>query len=244
MSYGSTTSARCAQKTPHMYRPPHLRSSILFGSKHHAPIAAVIKSQVEKFNDERLNAGKAGDQVGYAIQALEVTYRRATAEMANAICVAFKEASSSFDVATFASACGLYVSDGRGEHGTYSGCHPGQLTWERPVTVEPAASLTMKEARLALVRSTSDAFSFSRYRVWSSCVAALLNRGYNESQVDAILRSKISRWAADHAEDKGRATSADLLRFMDSHQHDVREVLSETGLLDAMSEMILSRGNQ
>lgn len=200
-----------------------MKPDVIFGTKHHAPIAAVIKSQVRKFDDKRLNDDD--------LFAREAEYRRATAELANAICDAFKDHSTKFDVAKFAAACGLYVSDGRDTH---SDCSPGQLTWEKPATAAPArVPTTPKEKLEALVESTSDAYSFNRYMSWKACASALRNRGYNDMQVAAILRSKITRWAADQKaySRSSLATSADLIRFMDAHPKDVKAVLEEGGAL-------------
>lgn len=84
-------------------------------------VALAIKSRVDAFSDRRLNDG---DDVWHA---REVELRCAVAATANAIAVAFTD--REFSVAWFAEACGLYVSNGRD---TYSDCHPGELTWERP----------------------------------------------------------------------------------------------------------------
>jgi hypothetical protein len=81
-------------------------------------LAEAIRHQVEKFSDRRLNDG---DDIW---REREIEYRRGIAETANAICVALQ-----LDTATFAAACGLYVSNGRD---SYSDCRPGELTWEKP----------------------------------------------------------------------------------------------------------------
>lgn len=86
-------------------------------------VAQAIKSRVETFSDRRLNDG---DDVW---RERELELRCAVAATANAIAVEFHAANSIFDLAGFAAACGLYVSDGRDTH---SDCHPGELTWERP----------------------------------------------------------------------------------------------------------------
>jgi hypothetical protein len=81
-------------------------------------LAGAIRGQVEKFSDRRLNDG---DDVW---RERELEYRQAVAETANAVCVALR-----LDAQTLAAACGLHVSDGRD---SYSDCHPGELTWEKP----------------------------------------------------------------------------------------------------------------
>lgn len=50
----------------------------------------------------------------------------------------------------------------------------------------------------ALALRLENAYSTDRYRNgWSGCVRMLLKRGYNEAQIEAIIRSKWTRWAAD-----------------------------------------------
>jgi hypothetical protein len=83
-------------------------------------LAEAISGQVAKFSDRRLNDG---DDVW---RERELEYRCAVAQTANAVCVAL-----GLDAKAFAAACGLYVSDGRD---SYSDCHPGELTWEKPWT--------------------------------------------------------------------------------------------------------------
>ena len=95
-------------------------------------VARAIKTRVETFSDRRLNDG---DDVW---RERELELRCAVAATANAIMVAFVRYDATFNIARFAMACGLYVSDGRD---TYSDCHPGELTWERPrdsVVTSPA----------------------------------------------------------------------------------------------------------
>ena len=85
--------------------------------------ARAIKSRVGSFSDRRLNDG---DDVW---RERELELRCAVAATANAIAVEFAGADPEFDIAAFAAACGLHVSDGRD---SYSDCFPGELTWERP----------------------------------------------------------------------------------------------------------------
>lgn len=89
-------------------------------------VARAIKSRVDTFSDRRLNDG---DDVW---RERELELRGSVAATANAIAVEFTDNDAGhglFDIARFAAACGLYVSDGRDN---YSDCHPGELTWERP----------------------------------------------------------------------------------------------------------------
>lgn len=91
------------------------------------PVARAIKSRVDAFSDRRLNDG---DDVW---EARELELRCAVTATANAIAVELAADDPAFDVAGFAQACGLFVSDGRD---SYSDCRPGELTWERPRSVE------------------------------------------------------------------------------------------------------------
>jgi hypothetical protein len=93
-------------------------------------VARAIKTRVDAFSDRRLNDG---DDVW---RERELELRCGVAATANAIAVEFHAANSTFDLAGFAAACGLYVSDGRDN---YSDCHPGELTWERPRSPEVAS---------------------------------------------------------------------------------------------------------
>lgn len=91
-------------------------------NKEIALVTGAIKSQVDKFSDRRLNDG---DDVW---ESRELELRCGIAATANAIFVALKDADATLDVAEFAAACGLHVSNGRD---TYSDCYPGELSWER-----------------------------------------------------------------------------------------------------------------
>ena len=81
-------------------------------------LAEAVRGQVAKFSDRRLDDG---DEI---LLERELEYRRGIAETANAVCVALQ-----LDAEEFATACGLYVSNGRD---VFNDCHPGELTWEKP----------------------------------------------------------------------------------------------------------------
>lgn len=68
-----------------------------------------------------------------------------------------------------------------------------------------------------LAAATKDAYSFPRYgkTQWLACSAFLAARGYSIEQADAILRSKIMRYAADNAARYNRATVNDLADCLD-----------------------------
>lgn len=101
----------------------------------YAQVARAIKKQVATFSDRWLNDG---DDVW---RERELELRSGVAATANAIAVEFHASNATFDLAAFAAACGLYVSDGRDN---YSDCYPGELTWERPRDAV-AATPTPKE---------------------------------------------------------------------------------------------------
>lgn len=75
----------------------------------------------------------------------------------------------------------------------------------------------------ALAARTTDAYSFNRYANWPACAAALERAGFTERQAEAILRSRITRWAADESQHKyGSATAADLMAFIARQPRAVR----------------------
>lgn len=77
--------------------------------------------------------------------------------------------------------------------------------------------LTNRPSASDLAQSTADAYSFHYYgaKQWFACALMLVCRGYNAVEVDAILRSKLTRLAADDRTGR-KATSADLSRFLNS----------------------------
>lgn len=63
----------------------------------------------------------------------------------------------------------------------------------------------------------SDAYSTDRYRDgWRATVRMLRGRGYSDREVEAIIRSKWTRWAGDHSNKAyGRITASDLAALID-----------------------------
>lgn len=83
----------------------------------------------------------------------------------------------------------------------------------------------------ALAEKLEDAYSTDRYNgSWTGCVRMLRQRGYNDRAVEAIIRSKHTRWAGDSANKNRGVNSADLARYMDAN----RALFS----VDAMAELI------
>ncbi len=81
--------------------------------------------------------------------------------------------------------------------------------------LKPAAQKPVDQ----LADELSDAYSTTRYKNgWRASIKMLRRRGYDDRQIEAIIRSKWTRWAADGSNNRyGHHTSADLARFLDSH---------------------------
>ena len=58
---------------------------------------------------------------------------------------------------------------------------------------------TMKRRAQAaiLAERTEDAYSANRYGSWQEVARRLLRMGFSEAEAEAVMRSKITRWAAD-----------------------------------------------
>ena len=71
-----------------------------------------------------------------------------------------------------------------------------------------------------------NAYSTSNYNGnWSPCIKMLRKRGYDDRQVEAIICSKWTRWAADGSgKSYGHANSVDLARFIDLQKNLEKEV--------------------
>ena len=89
---------------------------------------------------------------------------------------------------------------------------------------------TIAERVRALSERTADAYSWDNYEGhrWPAAIAMLVRRGYSDREVEAIMRSKWTRWAADMASSRrsyryGRTSSMDLARFLDTMPADQRE---------------------
>lgn len=91
-------------------------------------------------------------------------------------------------------------------------------------------SRVTKMQAAALAERSKDAWSVKRYASWSAVAEALLRRGYTPIAAEAILRSKLTRWAADARARHGRASAADLLRYLDRFPDYVTSLLYEEGL--------------
>lgn len=98
---------------------------------------------------------------------------------------------------------------------------------------------------------TQDAFSYDAYTPsgWRACCVMLAKRGYNQWAIEAIMRSKWTRWAGDGDEKRGYGhyNGKTLERFMDNMiQHSgeaetdrrVRELVSGTFRYRDRSELL------
>jgi hypothetical protein len=82
-----------------------------------------------------------------------------------------------------------------------------------------------------LAERTKDAWSTRYYASWTAVAKALLRRGYTPIAAEAILRSKLTRWAADKSTaPHGRVPARDLLSYLDRFPHEVTSLLREEGL--------------
>lgn len=72
----------------------------------------------------------------------------------------------------------------------------------------------------------SDAYSTDRYRNgWNGCIKMLRSWSYSDKQIEAVIRSKWTRWAADASKNGyGYATSKDLCRFFLAQGYGMKEV--------------------
>jgi hypothetical protein len=79
----------------------------------------------------------------------------------------------------------------------------------------------MKDVKL-FAEELSDAYSTDRYRNgWAGCIRMLRKRGYTDREIEAIIRSKHTRWAGDSSDKPyGKVTSVDLARYMDHSSLD------------------------
>ena len=75
----------------------------------------------------------------------------------------------------------------------------------------------------ALSARTHDAYSYDNYLPleWTKACQMLLNRGFDETEVEAIMRSKWTRWAHDMSgQDYGETSALDLMAFIDDARNN------------------------
>lgn len=94
-------------------------------------------------------------------------------------------------------------------------------------------NLTAYEAQ-QIAERTEDAYSFDRYapQEWSRTAQLLAKRGHDARVIEAILRSKWMRWAADAGgRDYGKAKASDLIKWLEKsniNQTDLDPLVAET----------------
>lgn len=69
-----------------------------------------------------------------------------------------------------------------------------------------------------LTEKTRDAYSAEAYPSWRALVVLLKKRGFNVFEAEAILRSKITRWARDMDERSGQHSANTLRRYLDKYK--------------------------
>lgn len=85
-----------------------------------------------------------------------------------------------------------------------------------------------------LAQSTADAYSFSRFGLteWTKAITGLFEMGYDERQVEAIMRSKWTRWAGDESDTPNDPVANDVIAFVKLHVgrngYSVQELVDET----------------
>lgn len=88
-------------------------------------------------------------------------------------------------------------------------------------------TLTIAQAD-EVANATSDAYSFERYApgAWKASCRMLAREGYDAREIEAIMRSKWTRWAGDSSEknEYGHVTSIDLKNFLNSMTNLEKEV--------------------
>lgn len=74
-----------------------------------------------------------------------------------------------------------------------------------------------------LADRTEDAYSFPTYgqREWRRAIRLLLDRGYNDRGIEAILRSKMTRWAADARPANAKPRGDDVILYIDNPRNKV-----------------------
>lgn len=58
-----------------------------------------------------------------------------------------------------------------------------------------------RDQAFTIAHRTKDAYSTLAYRSWMAVAEAVLRMGFTPEETEAILRSKITRWARDNAKD-------------------------------------------
>ena len=80
-----------------------------------------------------------------------------------------------------------------------------------------------------LIEATEASYSWDRYTEagWKGSIKFLKAQGHTDHQVIELMKSKITRWAADHASKYDGVNSADFKRFYNDCKSTVDHVLKE-----------------
>ena len=87
----------------------------------------------------------------------------------------------------------------------------------------------MKDVR-EFAEELSDAYSTDRYSGgWNGCIRMLRRHGLDDQEVEAVIRSKWTRWAGDASgKPYGRVTSRDLEKALPQIQKDLTDLVRGT----------------
>lgn len=67
---------------------------------------------------------------------------------------------------------------------------------------------SIRERAAAIATRCGNAYSANRYGSWREVARRLLRAGFSEAETEAVMRSKITRWAADGWDHNGRKVPA------------------------------------
>ena len=92
--------------------------------------------------------------------------------------------------------------------------------------------VTPREAA-AIAEKCADAYSADRYASWSAVAKMLARRGLNAREIEAVMRSKWTRWAGDMSGKRyGHLHANDLADFLDRdrgvNQAEIDQLVRET----------------
>lgn len=81
------------------------------------------------------------------------------------------------------------------------------------------ATPTRRERARVIAERCADAYSFDRYNSWPEVARTLLAMGFTDAETEAVMRSKITRWAADwESKPYGHATAKAVAKFIRSDE--------------------------
>lgn len=91
-------------------------------------------------------------------------------------------------------------------------------------------------------QKTSDAYSFDRYgkKLWDEIIQWLLEGGYNEKEIEVILRSKYMRWGMDQMGDKGSLEEFD--DYFSDHEDGIQEMIYDELGPEELEENVVAGG--